>query len=65
MSEECAGGCDIERWGLVAIKRDWVPEWLYRWFTPNAGTRQPWRWLLHRAPTDIERARASRVTPYP
>jgi hypothetical protein len=36
--------CD---YALVAVKRWWVPHWLYGLFCPRLGTYQPFRWILH------------------
>lgn len=42
-SRQWAATVDYE---LVAVKRSWVPEWLWRRFCPFRATEQPWRWLL-------------------
>ena len=37
-------------WGLVAAKRKWCPEWLWKWICAltfgQLPTIQPFRWLL-------------------
>ena len=38
----CDGDCD---YGLVAVKRTWVPEWLFIVFAPVIP-RQPFRWIF-------------------
>jgi hypothetical protein len=38
-------------WGLVRVKRDCVPDWLWRMFcVGNAATFTPWKELLTRRP---------------
>ncbi len=52
MSKECFDDCD---YGLVAVKRNWVPEWLWRalcwlglpWFGQFV-TYQPFRFIFTR-----------------
>ena len=46
-------------WGLVAIKRRWVPVWLFGWFCPKLATHQPWRWLLTCRPDELTRWRVN------
>ncbi len=46
-------GPDIpEDYALVAIKRTWIPEFVYSLFNiafgNRLGTIQPFRWILHR-----------------
>jgi hypothetical protein len=36
---------------LIAPKREWIPDWIYKFFAypiSQLGTKQPFRWLLHR-----------------
>ena len=52
-------------WEPVLLKRRWIPEWFYRlfawnskiWGLQNAGGLWPWRWILHRKPTEFENRR--------
>jgi len=50
-------------WGLVAIKRPWIPDWFYSvfiWtFGNQLGTRQPFRWLLHCEPDPFTKRRVN------
>lgn len=46
-------------YGIVAVKRDWVPHWLFGWFCPRAGTYQPLRWMLTRPVDDVTRRRVN------
>lgn len=36
-------------WKLVAVKRSWVPEWLWKWFCHSTGA-WPLPWLSTRWP---------------
>ena len=38
-----------DKWGLVAVKRDWVPEWLWT-LTGQLPKYQPFRWIMTRVP---------------
>jgi len=49
-------------WNLVAVKRDWVPHWMYKvlcyFWLPWFGQLilyQPFRWFFHRKPTAQEK----------
>lgn len=52
MSEKCDGVCE---YGLVAVKRDWCPEWLFRilcniglpWFG-QLILYPPFSWIIFR-----------------
>lgn len=49
------------RLSLVAVKRDWVPERLYRVLCKTVQplmTKQPLRWLLH---TEVDEFTAYRI----
>ncbi len=50
-------GKDCCNFGLVAIKRKWIPEWAYSFavllFGQTLPTKQPLRWMLH---TEVERS---------
>ena len=40
-------------WTLSAVKRWWVPNWLYT-LLGQAPVRQPWRWVFTRKATRAE-----------
>lgn len=63
------GEC-CEQYGLAAVKRDWVPEWLWallcRAWLPFFGYLvliQPFYWLLTRRPTDADLRKAAGLPP--
>ncbi len=50
-----------DSWSLVAVKRAWVPHWLYGWFCPRLATKQPLRWLFHTKPDPFTNYRVNGV----
>lgn len=40
-----------DEWVMVAKKRDWVPEWLYKAYSYLPEWLQPFRWIFNE---DIE-----------
>jgi len=37
-----------DEWVMVAVKRDWVPEWLYRLYSYLPSWLQPFQWIFNR-----------------
>lgn len=37
-----------DEWRLVAVKRAWVPEWLYKLYSYLPEWFQPFRWIFNK-----------------
>jgi hypothetical protein len=51
---KCDCGCEGEM-ELSAVNRKWVPDWLLMALGDGIVTKQPFRWILLRDPTEAER----------